>query len=109
MRTVAFVGATLVRCPNTRYRGSEEPTLDKTNRYEEKTGGLRALSTQCKSYDARFMLDYKRYVDLHNPEITLARLEALIELQNESLANIRQRTDDLGVDLSTVSVSYRVD
>jgi hypothetical protein len=83
--------------------------LDKSNRYEERTGELRALSTQCRSHDKRFMLDYKRYVEPDKPEITLARLEALIELQNESIDNIRQRCDILGVPLSTVSVSYRID
>ena len=83
--------------------------LDKSNRYEEKAGGLMALSTQCRSYDKRFMFDYKRYEDPHTPAITLARLEALIELQNESLDNIRQRCDSLGVALTAVGVSYRID
>lgn len=84
-------------------------TLDVSNRYGEKAGELRALATLCKSCDKRFMSDYKKYVDPRNPEITLARLESLIDLQNESLDNIRQRSDNLGVDLLEVSVSYRVE
>jgi hypothetical protein len=83
--------------------------LDKSNRYGEKMGTMRALSSQCRYYDRRFMLDYKRFVEPQKPEITLARLDSLIDLQNESLASTRQRCDDLGVDLSDVRVSYRVD
>jgi hypothetical protein len=82
--------------------------LDKTNRYEEKAGELRTLSSLCRSYDRRFMSDYKKFVDLDNPEITLARLESLIDLQNETLDNVRQRSNSLGVDLSAVNVSYRI-
>ena len=82
--------------------------LDKNNRYEEKAGELRTLSSLCKSYDRRFMSDYKRFVDPRNTEITLAKLESLIDLQNQSLDHIRQRSDSLGVDLSEVNVSYRI-
>jgi hypothetical protein len=83
--------------------------LDKANRYEEKSGECKSLSTLCKSYDRRFMSDYKKYLDPQNPAITLAKLESLIELQNESLDNIRQRSDNLGIDLSSLDVSYRLD
>jgi len=82
--------------------------LDKNNRYEEKAGELRTLSSLCKSYDRRFMSDYKKFIDPRYPEITIARLESLIDLQNESLDNIRQRSDSLGADLSAVNVSYRI-
>jgi hypothetical protein len=83
--------------------------LENCNRYEEKTGEMRALSTQCGDYDRRFMLEYKRSVEPDKREITLARLESLIELQNESVVNIRRRCDYLGVDLSTVRVCYTLD
>ncbi len=83
--------------------------LEKANRYEEKAGGVKMLSSQCRSYDRRFMSDYKKSIDPRDPAITLARLESLLDLQNESLDNIRQRSDNLGVDLSLVKVSYRID
>jgi len=82
--------------------------LDKTNRYEEKAGELGLLSGLCKSYDRRFMSDYKKFVDVDSPHITLARLESLIDLQNETLENIWQRSKGLGVDLSAVQISYRI-
>jgi hypothetical protein len=82
--------------------------LDRNNRYEEKAGELRTLSSLCKSNDKRFMSDYKKFIDTRNPEIILAKLESLIDLQNDTLDNIRQRSDSLGVDLSEVNVSYRI-
>ena len=55
------------------------------------------------------MSDYKKYFDPRDPEITLAKLKSLIDLQNESLDNIRQQSDSLGLDLSEIDVSYRID
>jgi hypothetical protein len=81
--------------------------LAKANRYEEKAGELRELSSLCKSHERRFMSDYKKFVDTNSPDITLARLELRIDLQNETLDNIHQRSDSLGVDL-IVDVSYRI-
>jgi hypothetical protein len=54
------------------------------------------------------MSDYKKHLDPANSEVTLAKLSALIDLQNESLHHIRQRSDNLSVDLSAVKVSYRI-
>jgi hypothetical protein len=82
--------------------------FEKANRYEEKAGELRSLATSCKSYDRRFMSDYKKVIDLRKPEITLAKLESMIELQNESLDHIRQRCDFLGIDISKVKTDYRI-
>lgn len=78
-------------------------------RFESRAGELRSLSSLCRSYDKRFMSDYKKHIDPSNPEVTLAKLESLVDLQNESLAHIRNRSDNLAVDLSSVSVSYRID
>jgi hypothetical protein len=77
-------------------------------RFESRAGELRSLSSLCRSYDRRFMSDYKRHIDPANPEVTLAKLGALIDLQNESLDHIRHRSDNLSVDLSAVKVSYRL-
>ena len=77
-------------------------------RYESRAGEVRSLSSLCRSYDRRFMSDYKKHIDPTKPEVTLAKLESLVDLQNESLDHIRSRSDNLGVDLSTVSVSYRI-
>ncbi len=77
-------------------------------RFESRAGELRSLSSLCKSYDRRFMSDYKKYIDPSNPEVTLAKLESLVDLQNESLDHIRYRSDNLGVNLSSVNVSYRI-
>ena len=78
-------------------------------RFESRAGELRSLSSLCRSYDRRFMSDYKKHIDPANPEVTLAKLESLVDLQNESLDHIRYRSDNLGVDLSSVNVSYRID
>jgi hypothetical protein len=56
----------------------------------------------------RFESRDKRHIDPANPEVTLAKLGALIDLQNESLDHIRHRSDNLSVDLSAVKVSYRL-
>lgn len=77
-------------------------------RFERRAGELRSLASQCRSYDRRFMSDYKKDLDPANPEVTLAKLSALIDQQNDSLDDIRQRSDKLEVDLSAVNVSYRV-
>ena len=78
-------------------------------RFEGRAGELRSLSSLCRSYDKRFMSDYKKHIDPSNPEVTLAKLESLVDLQNESLDHIRYRSDNLAVDLSSVNVSYRID
>lgn len=77
-------------------------------RFESRAGELRSLSSLCRSYDRRFMSDYKKSVDPEHSEVTLAKLGALIDLQNESLEHIRTRSDSLAVDLSSVNVSYRI-
>lgn len=77
-------------------------------RFESRAGELRSLSSLCRSYNRRFMSDYKKHLDPANSEVTLAKLSALIDLQNESLDHIHQRSDNLSVDLSRVQVSYRI-
>ena len=78
-------------------------------RFESRAGELRSLSSLCRSYDKQFMSDYKKHIDLSNPEVTLAKLESLVDLQNQGLDHIRFRSDNLAVDLSSVNVSYRID
>ena len=78
-------------------------------RFESRAGELRSLSSLCRSYDKQFMSDYKKHIDLSNPEVTLAKLESLVDLQNQGLDHIRYRSDNLAVDLSSVNVSYRID
>jgi hypothetical protein len=77
-------------------------------RFESRAGEIRSLSGLCRSYDRRFMSDYKKHIDPSNPEITVAKLESLVDLQNDALVHIRDRSDHLGIDLSTVNISYRV-
>ena len=77
-------------------------------RYDTKVGELRSLSGVCRSYDKRFMANFKRDVDPGQPEVTLARLESLIELQNEAIDGVRRQIASLGVDISAVKTSYRV-
>ena len=45
----------------------------------------------------------------YHPDVTLAKLESLIDLQNKTLDSIRQRSDSLGVDLSRVNISFRIE
>ena len=77
-------------------------------RYESKVGELRSLSSVCNSYDRRFMTDYKRYVNPEDQAVTLARLQALVELQDDAIDSIRRQVANLGVDLRSVEVSYGV-
>ena len=78
-------------------------------RFDSRAGELRSLSSLCKTYDSQFMSDYKKFISPAKPDVTLAKLESLIDLQNESLAHIRYRSDSLGVDLSTINISYQID
>jgi hypothetical protein len=82
--------------------------LDKNNRYEEKAGELRALSSLCISYERSFMSEYSKSIDIHNPEITFTKLIYLIDQQNDKLSFIRHRGDTLGADLTKVDVDYRI-
>lgn len=84
-------------------------TFEKSNRFEEKAGGLKALAGSCHSHNRRFMSDYKKLINPRNLEVTLARLESLIDLQNETLENIRQQSNMLGADLAGINISYRID
>ena len=71
-------------------------------------GELRSLSGVCRSYDKRFMADYKRCEDSKDQSVTLARMESLIAFQNDAIDGVRRQVASLGVDLSSVETLYRI-
>ncbi|PSB17500.1 hypothetical protein C7B65_18295 [Phormidesmis priestleyi ULC007] len=82
--------------------------LDVAFRFEEKASKLMALSSSCLDYNRNFMIDFKRNVDKQKPEVTIVKLEALIDSQNQNLANIHSSAIELGVNSIRIANKYKI-
>jgi len=82
--------------------------LDVTFQLEEKAFKLMSLSSLCLDYNRNYMVDFKRNIDRQKPEVTIAKLEALIDSQNQNLANIHNQAIELGVNSISIANKYKI-